>query len=210
MSGKDQYNFPAFAAAARRWRARGYAVTSPHEITNEVWYDRYERDFDPVVDRVKWGDQIVNEFMRRDLAAVCNVDEIVVLSGWEHSKGATLEVTLARHLGKRVLSDETGLHLNFDQQSTTQTILEEAQSLVYGPRQGAYGHPHDDYSRTATMWEAILGLPAGTIAPSTACLMMAAVKISRQVNKPKRDNMVDLAGYAACAELCVEREQQGS
>lgn len=85
------------------------------------------------------------------------------------------------------------------------TILQEAQSLVYGDRQAAYGHPYDDYTRTARMWEAILGMRPFTITPRIACLMMAAVKISREVNAPKRDNLVDLAGYAACAARCTER-----
>jgi len=31
------------------------------------------------------------------------------------------------------------------------------------------------------------------------------VKISREVNAPKRDNLVDLAGYAACAQRCTDR-----
>lgn len=90
----------------------------------------------------------------------------------------------------------------------SETILQEAQRLVYGDRQAAYGHPYDDYSRTARMWEAILGLPPLTIEPRIACLMMAAVKISREVNKPKRDNITDLAGYAACAQLCAERHEE--
>ena len=62
-------------------------------------------------------------------------------------------------------------------------------------------------ARTARMWEAILGLPPYRISPSVACLMMAAVKISRQCHAPKRDNMTDLAGYAACAQMCAEREE---
>ncbi len=85
------------------------------------------------------------------------------------------------------------------------TILQEAQGLVYGDRQAAYGHPYDDYTRTARMWEAILGMQPFTISPRIACLMMAAVKISREVNAPKRDNLVDLAGYAACAQRCTDR-----
>jgi hypothetical protein len=93
-----------------------------------------------------------------------------------------------------------------------ETILEEAQRLVHGDRQQDYGHPADDYRRTGAMWEAILRdmpgvtLPPGTISPRIACLMMAAVKISREVNRPKRDNLTDLAGYAACAAMCAERE----
>lgn len=90
----------------------------------------------------------------------------------------------------------------------SQSILEEAQSLVFGDRNASYGHPFDDYTRTARMWEAILGMTPYTITPRIACLMMAAVKISREVNKPKRDNLVDLAGYAACAHLCTERAEE--
>lgn len=91
---------------------------------------------------------------------------------------------------------------------TPETILEEAQRLVYGDRQASYGHPYDDYARTARMWEAILGMPPLTISPRIACLMMAAVKISREVNRPKRDNLTDLAGYAACAHRCADRAEE--
>lgn len=38
----------------------------------------------------------------------------------------------------------------------SETILQEAQRLVHGDRQGSYGHPLDDYTRTGTMWGAIL------------------------------------------------------
>lgn len=80
------------------------------------------------------------------------------------------------------------------------TILEEAQSLVYGDRGASYGQPLDDFSRTAAMWSAILGCH---VSGEQVGLCMCAVKISRQVNKPKRDNMVDLAGYAATVEMVL-------
>lgn len=95
-----------------------------------------------------------------------------------------------------------------------ETILEEAQRLVYGDRQAAYGHPADDYQCTGEMWAAMLRripgvvIPDGAITPRIASLMMVAVKLSREVNKPKRDNRVDGAGYFACADLCAEREAE--
>lgn len=97
-------------------------------------------------------------------------------------------------------------------QMPNETILEEAQRLVYGDRRDSYGHPYDDYACTGEMFEAILRrlpgvvIPRGTIRPDVACLMMVAGKVSRQVHKPKRDGNVDIAGYAACAQLCAERE----
>jgi hypothetical protein len=82
-------------------------------------------------------------------------------------------------------------------------ILEEANSLVHGDRQAAYGHPLDDFTRTAAMWAAILGHP---VTAEQVGLCMCAVKISRQVNHPKRDNLVDLAGYAATVEMVLDEK----
>lgn len=89
-------------------------------------------------------------------------------------------------------------------------ILEEANGLVNGARQGDYGHPLDDFTKTAKMWSAILGCE---VTAEQVGLCMIAVKISRQLNKPKRDNMVDAAGYAATVQMCIEererRQQKG-
>jgi hypothetical protein len=43
------------------------------------------------------------------------------------------------------------------------------------------------------MWGAILGIP--DIPPENVARMMRCLKISRQVHKPKRDNLVDEIGY---------------
>lgn len=89
---------------------------------------------------------------------------------------------------------------------TPDSISQEAHSLVYGDRNKAYGHPHDDYFRTSRLWEALLGLPEGTIGPYRAALMMALMKASRAAYQYKRDSLVDLAGYAECAHRIHRRE----
>lgn len=89
-----------------------------------------------------------------------------------------------------------------------ETILEEAQRLVHGDRGGDYGHPIDDFTRTGRLWGAILGLP-GPVPPETVGLCMAAVKISREVNRPKRDNRVDAAGYLETVQMIHERRGDG-
>lgn len=87
-------------------------------------------------------------------------------------------------------------------------ILEEANSLVHGDRGAAYGHPFVDYECTAAMWAALIKRRYGVEIPMTsdfACLLMMAVKLSREAGKPKRDNLVDAAGYAECAAMCLDK-----
>lgn len=84
-------------------------------------------------------------------------------------------------------------------------ILQEAESVVYGDREASYGHPYDDFSRTAAMWA---GLTGYSFTPAMVGLMMICVKLSRETNKPKRDNLVDIAGYAATVDRVRERESQ--
>lgn len=81
------------------------------------------------------------------------------------------------------------------------SILMEAQRLVYGDRNEDYGHPLDDFTRTAKMWSAILG---SSVSAEQVGLCMMAVKISRQCNVRKRDNMVDAAGYAATVQMVLD------
>jgi len=90
------------------------------------------------------------------------------------------------------------------------SILEEAQSLVHGARGSDYGHPHTDYKCTGEMWRAMILRRYGVdvpITPDFACLMMVAVKLSRESGKHKRDNLVDGAGYLECASMCLEKEK---
>jgi len=82
MTGLPDLNHPAFQAAAQRLRAQGVQVISPHEITP------------PGAGPWSWA-----QHMRVDLAALLTCDVIVLLPGWETSRGAQLEKTVADALG---------------------------------------------------------------------------------------------------------------
>ncbi len=80
-------------------------------------------------------------------------------------------------------------------------VTEEAGSLVFGDRNRDYGHPYDDFSKTAAFWSTYKGVE---FTPEDVALMMVLLKLSRQMFRPKRDNMVDVCGYAECCQRIIE------
>jgi hypothetical protein len=82
---------------------------------------------------------------------------------------------------------------------TSITVLQEAESLIYGDREKDYGKTSDNFKDIAKGWEVIAKT---TITPEQVGLMMAWLKICRanKDNCEKRDSLVDLAGYAGCIE----------
>ena len=81
------------------------------------------------------------------------------------------------------------------------SILQTAEKLVHGDRGDAYGHPIHDFTRTAKIWSAILGID---VTPEQVGLCMVGVKISRECNKHKDDNLVDGAGYFETVSMIHE------
>lgn len=90
-----------------------------------------------------------------------------------------------------------------------ESILQEAHRLTHGPRRADYGHPLDDYNRTAALVSALLAHKLKE--PLTAdemALAMVCVKLSRQVHFKKRDNTVDGAGYFWVAQECIDETER--
>ena len=86
-----------------------------------------------------------------------------------------------------------------------QNILEEANGLIYGDRQQDYGSVTENFNNIAKGWQVIFGCE---ITPEQVGLAMAWLKIARQTNKPKRDNLVDAVGYLGCIDkMNYEKEK---
>lgn len=100
---------------------------------------------------------------------------------------------------------------------TREDILNAASKCVSGERDQQYGNPENNFGIIADLWTIYLenngSLPYGTmvtIAPKDVAAMLALLKISRiATGKPKEDNWIDLAGYAACGgEIQSENQEK--
>lgn len=88
MTGLPDFNYPAFNTAAHTLRAAGYDVLNPTQGRATPTEDE---------DGMTWAD-----YMRLALVLVTQSDGIALLPDWQNSRGARLEVDVARALGMQV------------------------------------------------------------------------------------------------------------
>jgi len=84
MTGLPLFNKPAFNKAAQQLRHAGFSVISPAEL-----YPHTDRSWE--------------YYMKAGLAALLQCDAILMLDGWESSRGAKLEFKVASALKLQVL-----------------------------------------------------------------------------------------------------------
>jgi hypothetical protein len=84
-------------------------------------------------------------------------------------------------------------------------VLAEAFKITRGDRQATYGPPDQDFRRTAGMWTALfrhMRKEGEAFEPRHVAMAMIQLKCSREIHQRKRDNWVDMAGYASCGSRC--------
>lgn len=76
-------------------------------------------------------------------------------------------------------------------------ILEEAKNIICSDRNAQYGEPEDNFACIAALWSIYLGIDLDGY---DVGMMMVLFKLARMMTGGyKRDSLVDLIGYAACA-----------
>jgi nucleoside 2-deoxyribosyltransferase len=90
MTGYEEFNYPAFNEAAGRLRACGFTVLNPAENTRDI-------------------NDLWQAFMREAIGQLVTADAIALLPGWQWSRGAKIEVDLAKALGIRIRTVERWL-----------------------------------------------------------------------------------------------------
>ncbi|MBA3583914.1 MAG: DUF4406 domain-containing protein [Gemmatimonadetes bacterium] len=101
MTHLPQFNFPAFDAMAANLRAYGHEVISPAELDNPE--DRAAALASPDGSHLDYGNGVKatwGDFLARDVKLLADggIEAVVVLAGWERSRGARLETFVANAL----------------------------------------------------------------------------------------------------------------
>ena len=87
-----------------------------------------------------------------------------------------------------------------------QSILAEAEDIVNGNRQSDYGDAAYNFHRIANIVNSMY--PQLNINAQQCCAVLMAVKLIREGFRHKRDNLVDLCGYARIMNEIVESEKE--
>lgn len=96
MRGIADFNFPAFHAAAKALRDRGYTVFSPAEKGEEVLMT----DNPGIQENLAFRRKV----FALDMAWIAeHADTVALLPGWEKSSGARAERALAEAIGLNVM-----------------------------------------------------------------------------------------------------------
>lgn len=103
MTGIPEYNAPAFRRAAAELRMRGFHVISPVELDemDGVSLEAEAASATTLLSSPGWD---WARALARDIKVIIQrADAVVVLEGWERSRGAFLETATAYALGMPVL-----------------------------------------------------------------------------------------------------------
>lgn len=103
MSGIPQFNFPEFDRITKLLREDGWYIRSPAELDSlEVRKDALDSD-DGMVRKGAMVEETWSDFLARDVIIVNDLcSGIILIPGWEKSRGACLECYVAMSGGKPV------------------------------------------------------------------------------------------------------------
>lgn len=203
MSGITLHNFPAFRRAATELRAQDYDVVSPVELDEADGFDEQTApNVSPESDQYR-------AFLARDMLCVADpsVEAIVVLPEWEASRGATLEVHVARELGKAVLRYPSLEPIPERHPSSEHfhTILRGLAAL-HDRKQQDYGRGDDPFAnvRGSNEWGVADWIGAMIRASDKVRRLQTFASRGTLANEGVLDAFDDLAVYAVIARVLFE------
>ena len=83
------------------------------------------------------------------------------------------------------------------------TFIDTLKQITSEDRRRDYGHPTYNFIRIALVWTLYMDFRI-TFTPIDVAWMSSGMKLAREMNTPKFDNVLDNAGYSACIGSMVD------
>jgi hypothetical protein len=96
ITGLPNNNKEAFEKAFQKWGKLGYFVINPHDLCEGL-----------VSTHKGTAEELWRNCMKRDISIMVRCDAVVLLDGWNNSRGATIERNLAQQLGIDCILDSS-------------------------------------------------------------------------------------------------------
>jgi hypothetical protein len=193
--------------------------------THNALADLSSRGYESMVPPRQTGDDTTHTH-KAAAKATLTADCVILLPGWEDLSEAVVLSQLAISLGTPVLAyadsetepsalkrDEViapimpGFGVLAPDANEDELPHEEAARMVLGPRGAYYGTPLKNLGATGLIWTGLLAskLRDGQeITAEDVALCMVGLKLSREANRHKRDNITDSHGYLMTIEMIRE------
>ena len=149
------------------------------------------------------GEVAHETWLKSDFEIISRCDAVYRIPG--RSSGADAECEYAIGRGIPVFHWAADV-LEYAKQRDAESVLDVAKRIAGVSRSRDYGHPLANHERIARLWNAyIANNPSDTLSPEDVAWMMVLMKVAREQNTHKADNLVDVVGYVRCVELMTER-----
>lgn len=106
-------------------------------------------------------------------------------------------------IAKHIL-DAVGKKSEPPKETASTSISDIAKSIVAGDRAKDYGDASESFARIAALWSAWKGVE---FTSWDVAMMMILLKVSRAKTSKKQDTLIDIIGYAECAEKVGGNDQ---
>ena len=176
-------------------------IRRAEEIANRIWCMGAVGVCPHSMTRYWQGSAPDQLWLDGDLEILKRCDAIYLCPGWEGSSGTLAEKAQAEQDGQPVFDNLQDLEWWLEDPQTEEAkdksmqvgdTCKRALSLITRDRNDDYGDVLEDFNRTVKIFYLMTGIE---LTIPQALKFMQSVKLSREANMHKEDNLEDLAGY---------------
>ena len=193
MTGHEGYNYHAFNSVAERLRSSGRTVLNPAENHGGR------------------TDLSYAEYLREAIGQVLQADELWVLPEWETSRGARLEVNIARVLDLPVKEVATGKEIPTGVVGDPRFhALLQTIGQLHDKKQRDYGTAGDPFAnvRASQSWGVKPWVGALLRLTDKVTRLQAFAQKGELANESAEDSMMDISVYALIAYILYKEESE--